>query len=214
MPARRSCRGPGDSMVSSPKMPRNSVCRSRAMPCRHLRSACVMAWLAMWALSLCTGRLNLPVPGLGAHLDCFPRAAQRRGVGQVEVTDVPDRHAVEDRSGGDVDPLGDLGVLVTEQLHAEQPPGTAIPGHAHRDAVASGVVALVVIRLGLHRDRVEPGCRGLVVAETRSGSGLVEDLHDLGAEAAGELPARAERVLARDPALLVRGGTKRQIRLP
>ena len=30
---------------------------------------------------------NLPVPGLGTHLDCLPRAAQRRGVGQVEVDD-------------------------------------------------------------------------------------------------------------------------------
>jgi len=36
------------------------------------------------------------------------------------------------------------------------------------------------------------------------GAALVEDLHDLGAQAAGELPVPAERVLPGDPALLVR----------
>src|SRR5271165_250042 len=101
-------------MVSWPKMPRNSVCRSRAALCRHIRSARVMTWSAMWALSLITERLNLPVPGLRAHLDCFPGAAKRRGVGQVEGTDGFDCHVVENGRGCDVDALGDLGVLVTE----------------------------------------------------------------------------------------------------
>jgi hypothetical protein len=35
---------------------------------------------------------------------------------------------VEDRGGGDVDPFGDLGVPVAEQLHAEQPAGTPVSG--------------------------------------------------------------------------------------
>ena len=67
--------------------------------------------------------LGGPGPGLGAHLDRFPGAAQRRGVGQVQVADRVDGHVVEDRGGGDVDALGDLGVPVPEQLQAEQPPG-------------------------------------------------------------------------------------------
>jgi len=52
---------------------------------------------------------------------------------------------VEDRGGRDVDALGDLGVLVAEQLHAEQPPGGPVAGDPHGDAVAAGVVGLVVI---------------------------------------------------------------------
>jgi len=42
---------------------------------------------------------------------------------------------------------------------------------------------------------------------------LVEDLDDLGAEAARELPAAAQRVLSGDPALLVGGGAERQVSL-
>jgi hypothetical protein len=64
------------------------------------------AWAAIWTAS--------------------PGAAQRRGVGQVQVADRVDRHTVEDRGGGDVDTLGDLGVLVAEELHAEEPAGDAM----------------------------------------------------------------------------------------
>ena len=83
---------------------------------------------ALTCVLLCTGvrsglALGGPNPGLGAHLDRFPRAAQRRGVGQVQVADRIDGHAVEDRGRGDVDALGDLGVLMSEQLQAQQPPG-------------------------------------------------------------------------------------------
>ncbi len=69
----------------------------------------------------------------------------------------------------------------------------------------------MVVSLGLDGDRVESGRRSLVMAEPGSGRGLIEDLHDLRAEAARELPAAAERVLARDPALLVRGSSERQV---
>ena len=120
---------------------------------------------------------------------------------------------VEDRGGGDVDALGDLGVPVAEQLHAQQPPGGPVAGEPHRDAVAAGVVGLVVVGLRSDGDRVEPGRGGLVVAQAGAGGGVVEDLHDLGAEAAGELPVPAERVLAGDAALLVRGGAERQVGL-
>ncbi len=80
--------------------------------------------------------------------------------------------------------------------------------------MASGVIGLVVVSIGLNSNRVESGRGGFVMPETRSRRGLVEDLHHLRAEAAPELPVAAERVLAGDPALLVRGGTQRQIRLP
>ena len=109
--------------------------------------------------------------------------------------------------------LGDLGVLVPEQLDAEEPAGGAVAGEAHVDAVAAGVVGLVVVGLGADGDRVEPGRGGLVVAQPGAGGGLVEDLDDLGAEAAGELPAAAAGVLPGDAALLVGGGAERQVGL-
>ena len=58
-----------------------------------------------------------------------------------------------------------------------------------------------------------PAACGFVVAQAGAGGGLVEDLHHLGAEAAGELPVPAEGVLPGDPALLVRGGAQRQVGL-
>src|SRR5579875_732772 len=105
-------------------------------------------------------------PGLGAGLDGVPGAAERRGVGQVQVADGVDGHAVVDGGGGDVDPLGDLGVLVAEQLHAEQPAGGPVAGEPHGDAVAAGIVGLVVVGVGGDGDRVEPGGGGLVVAQS------------------------------------------------
>src|SRR6185437_1657868 len=100
---------------------------------------------------------GLADPGLGGDLDGVPGAAQRRGVGQVQVADGVDGHAVVDRGGGNVGAIGDLGVLVAEQLHAEQPPGGPVAGDADGDAVAAGVVGLVIIGLRLGGDRVEPG---------------------------------------------------------
>ena len=69
--------------------------------------------------------------------------------------------------------------------------------------------------VGLEGDghRVVPGRGGLVVAQPGAGGGLVEDLDDLGAEAAGELAVPAGGVLPGDPALLVRGGAERQVGL-
>jgi hypothetical protein len=52
-----------------------------------------------------------------------------------------------------------------------------------------------------------------VVAQACPCGGLVEDLDHLCAEAAGEVPAPAERVLAGYPALLVGGGSQREVGL-
>ena len=52
-----------------------------------------------------------------------------------------------------------------------------------------------------------------MVAQPGAGGGVVEDLDDLGAEAAGELAVPAGGVLPGDPALLVRGGAERQVGL-
>src|SRR5271166_1615940 len=76
-----------------------------------------------------------PDPGLGAELDRVPGAAERRGVGQVQVADRLDGHGVEDRGGGHVDPLGDLGGPVLEQLHAQQAAARPVASEPHVDAV-------------------------------------------------------------------------------
>src|ERR1019366_5250911 len=64
-------------------------------------------------------RAHLPDPGLRTSLDGIPVAAERRGIGEIEVTHGIDRHTVEDRRRGDVDALGDLAVAVAEELHPE-----------------------------------------------------------------------------------------------
>jgi len=84
---------------------------------------------------------------------------------------------------------------VAEQLHAEEPTGGLVAGDADGDVVAAGVVGLVVIGLGFGGDRGESGRSGFVVAQPGAGGGLVEDLDDLGAQAAGEPPVPAQGVL-------------------
>src|SRR5271170_1914400 len=169
-------------MVSSPKMPRNPVCRSWAALCRHMRSTLVMTCAAI-VLSLGAGQRNLPAPGLGANLDCLPGASKRGRVRQVEIAYGLDGHLVEDGGCGDVDALGDLGVPMAEQLQAEQLTGAPVAGDAHSDAVAAGVVGLVIVGLGLDRDWLEPGRDCLVIAQAGACGRLVEDFHDLGSEA-------------------------------
>jgi hypothetical protein len=53
----------------------------------------------------------------------------------------------------------------------------------------------VIVCLGAYGDGIVSGGLGFVVAHAGAGDGLVEDLHDLGAEAAGELPVPVGRVL-------------------
>jgi hypothetical protein len=77
----------------------------------------------------------------------------------------------------------------------------------------AGIVGLVVIGRPLDGHRVVPGRRCLVVAQAGAGYGVVEDLHDLGAQGAYELAVPAGGVLPGDPSLLVRGGSQGQVGL-
>jgi hypothetical protein len=104
-------------------------------------------------------------------------------------------------------------LAVSEQLNAEEPAGRAVACHADSDAVASGVVGLVVVGFGLDGERIESGRDGFVVAQACAGGDVLEDLDDLRAETAGELAVTAERVFARDSSLLVRCRSERAIRL-
>ena len=69
----------------------------------------------------------------------------------------------------------------------------------------------MVVGFGGDGDGVEAGGGGFWVAQAGAGGDEVEDLDDLGAEAAGELAGAAEGVLAGDPALLVGGGSEREV---
>ena len=88
----------------------------------------------------------------------------------------------------------------------------AIPGVAHRDAMAPRVVRLVVVGLELGGDRVEAGNSRLLVAKTGARRHHVEDLDDLGPQTSGELGAPPDGVLARHPTLFVGRGAERQVR--
>jgi len=67
----------------------------------------------------------------------------------------------------------------------------------------------VVVRPAFDGERIESGRGRFVIAQARARCDVVEDLDDLGAQAAGVLTAAAERVLARDASLLVRGRAQR-----
>jgi len=110
-----------------------------------------------------SGSHRLPDPRLGPSLHGVPRAPERRGVGQVEVAHGVDRHPVEDGGSGDVDPLGHLGIAVTEELDAEEPARRAVTGVAHPDPLAARVVRLVVVGLAFDGHRIEAGDLRLVV---------------------------------------------------
>jgi hypothetical protein len=71
-------------------------------------------------------------------LDRVPGAAKWRGVGQVQVAELGDAGPVADRGRQDVDPLGDLGADLAEQLRAEQPPGLPVAGQPYLQGVAPG----------------------------------------------------------------------------
>ena len=121
---------------------------------------------------------------------------------------------MEDGRSRDVDAFGDFGVPVTEELHSQELPRSAVSRITHRNAVAIRVVGLVVIRFATNRDRIEPGCGRFMVAQAGAGGGHVKNLDDLGPEAAREFPVPTEGVLAGDPALLVGRGPERKIGRP
>ena len=91
-----------------------------------------------------------------------------------------------DGGGGDVDPLGNLGVAVAVELEAEELAGGAVAGEAHPDSVAAWVVGLASSASDSTVRVVESGGDGFVVSETGPCGCVVEDLDDLGAQAAGE----------------------------
>lgn len=66
--------------------------------------------------------------------------------------------------GGDGEAIGDLGVSVAEQLHAEQSADGAVVGDQADDAMAARIVGLVVIGGGFDNGRIEPGRASFVVA--------------------------------------------------
>ena len=61
-----------------------------------------------------------------------------------------------------------------------------VAGDADGDRLGAGVVGLVVVRRGLAGDRGVSDAAGLVFLQAGARGTQVEDLHDLGAQAAGE----------------------------
>src|SRR5579875_2664305 len=160
------------------------------------------------------GELMLAYPGLCGHLHGVPGGAEWRGVGQVELADLIDAHPVEQGGGVGVDALGSLGAARADELRAEQRAGVGVTGDADGDRLRARVIGLVVIGRGGAADRTEPGGDRFVLAQPGARRDQVEDLDDLGAEAAGEAGVSAQGALAGDAALLVGGGAQRQVGAP
>src|ERR1019366_4278883 len=120
---------------------------------------------------------------------------------------------MEEGDSSDVDPLRHFGVTVAKQLDTKETSRFSIPGVAHGDAMAAGVVGLVVVRFMRNRDRIEPGGDCLVITEAGSCRHRVKDLDHLGPETAGKLPIATQCVLAGYSALLVRRCAERQVSL-
>src|SRR5579863_5800089 len=93
---------------------------------------------------------------------------------------------MEHRSSSDVDSLGDFRIEPSDQLKAEESTGRAVTGVAHRDALATGVIGLVIVCFGSHCDRFETRDRRLTVPNPRSCRHDVEDFDDLCPKAPSE----------------------------
>src|ERR671913_1427784 len=87
---------------------------------------------------------NVVGPGLGGELDGIPWAAEGWGVAQVQVVEAIHGHAVEKRVRWGVDAFGDLGVVVADQLGAEQLPARPVAGNTQVELVGARVIRLVV----------------------------------------------------------------------
>src|SRR3954454_21683353 len=107
--------------------------------------------------------LSAPGPVGSSNLHGVPRAAERRGVREVEVWDVCDSGAVGDGGGEDVDALGDFGGAAAEDLRSEEAAGDAGSGDAQTQGRGTWVVGLVVVRRRGHGDRVISAGAGAVV---------------------------------------------------
>jgi hypothetical protein len=118
---------------------------------------------------------------------------------------------VVQRGGVGVDAFADLRAEAPYELRAEQLSGGAVCGDADGDRVGGGVVGLVVVGAAGHGERVVSDRGGLVVAQTGAGDDEVEDLDDLGTEAAVEAGRMADGVSPRGAALFVRGRAEGQV---
>ena len=133
-------------------------------------------------------------PCLGCHLGGVPGRPERRGVGQVELAEAVDGHFVEEGGGVGVDAFGDFGAAVSDELGAEKAAAVLVAGDADVDGGGAWVVGLVVVRTRLAGDGgpAEVRGEGFVFAQAGAGGDEVEDLDDLGAQAAREAGAAAE----------------------
>jgi hypothetical protein len=95
-------------------------------------------------------------PHLGPSLHGIPGTAEWWRIGEIEVTHLVNTHFMEDRYRCNVDALGHLSVAMPKELNPQEAACRSVSGVAHRDAMAAGVVRLVVVRNVVDRDWVEP----------------------------------------------------------
>jgi hypothetical protein len=86
---------------------------------------------------------------------------------------------VEQSVGGDIDALGDLGVLVADQLSTQQPAASPSTGNTDVELVGTRAVGLVVELDRPDGHRVEAGLPSVRVAQAGAGHRQLEHLDHL-----------------------------------
>ena len=122
----------------------------------------------------------------GSRPERRPTGPERGRVGEVEVADLVDGEAGEQRGRVGVDAFGSLGAESADQLSAQQKSGVGVAGDADADRLRARVVALVIVGDALRALGCVASGGSFVIAQPGAGGDDVEDLDDLSADGSSE----------------------------
>jgi hypothetical protein len=105
--------------------------------------------------------------------------------------------------GKNIDPLRHLRTPMSNDLCPQELSTVNIARDPYLHWLRTGIVSLVVPRGRLYRSRMESRIPGFMIAESGSTRCQFEDLHNLGTNRTVKLFITSNRVLTRNPALLV-----------
>jgi len=123
-----------------------------------------------------------------------------------------DAGLVKERHRENIEPLGYLRAVATEELRSKQTARPRVAGRPNPELGRARVVVLVIPHDGFAREGSQTSLHGLTVAEARTPDDEVEDFHDLRSKAPLEHRVPSNRVLAGNAPLLVRRGAEWDVR--
>jgi len=133
---------------------KHKITSLKSRPTRHTRSA----YLSPTPLVARTAFHRFH-PDLCSHLHRVPRIAERRRVAEVEIIQIFDAHAMEQRRCEDIDAFRHPRLPVAEDLRAQKSAGSAIARHPDVQFLCVRVVDLVVPGLRSDGDGSNPAAR-------------------------------------------------------